>query len=195
MSDPTPSGSAASDETLMAGLAGGEFAALDALMLRWQQPLQAFLRRHLHSEADALDLAQETFVRIYRHRSSYRPGSRFSTWMFQIALNLARDHARKAYRRRTDALEALAPGVAAGLASEGDSPADTARLNEEIIAVRFALQNLPEPLRTALVLSEYQSLSHAEIAEIVGATPKAVETRLHRAREKLRLALARWLKN
>lgn len=198
MSAETPSDAPApapNDETLMAALAGGELAALDSLMLRWQQPLQAFLRRHLPSHADALDLAQETFVRIYRHRADYRRGARFSTWMFQIALNLARDHARKATRRRTDSLEALAPEIAAGLAADGASPAETARLNEEIVAVRAALQDLPEPLRTALVLAEYQALSHAEIGIIVGATPKAVETRLHRARAKLRLALARWLKN
>ncbi len=195
MSAATPPTIAPSDESLMTALAGGELAALDPLMLRWQRPLQAFLRRHLPSDADALDLAQETFVRIYRHRENYRPGARFSTWMFQIALNLARDQARKVTRRRTDALEALAPEVAAGLAAEGASPADTARLNEEIIAVRSALLDLAEPLRTALILSEYQALSHAEIAEIVGATPKAVETRLHRAREKLRVALARWLNN
>lgn len=197
MSSPLPSGTPEDrdDETLMAALAAGELAALDPLMLRWQGPLQAFLRRHLPCETDALDLAQETFVRLYRHRAAYRPGARFSTWMFQIALNLARDQARKTTRRRTDSLEALAPEVAAGLRSGEPSPADRARHREETAAVRAALAELPEPLRAVVVLSEYQELSHAEIAQIVGATPKAVETRLHRAREKLRLALARWLKN
>lgn len=195
MSADTPPASNPSDEALMAALAGGETSALDGLMLRWQQPLQVFLRRHVFSDADALDLAQETFVRIYRHRENYLPGARFSTWMFQIALNLARDQARKASRRRTDSLEALAPEVANGLQAKGISPADTARLNEEIQAVRAALQDLPEPLRTALVLAEYQALSHAEIAEIAGTTAKAIETRIHRAREKLRVALARWLKS
>ena len=192
------------DEQLMAALAAGELPALDTLMLRWQRPLQAFLFRHLHNEADALDLAQETFVRLYRHRTRYRPGARFSTWMFQIALNLARDQARKAARRRTGSLEALSAATSPdasgahphGMQFAGDapSPAEAARRAEEAAAVRAALAGLPEDLRTVVVLFEYENLSHAEIAEIVSATPKAVETRLYRAREKLRASLGRWLR-
>jgi RNA polymerase sigma factor (sigma-70 family) len=183
-----------SDETLMTALAAGDSAALDTLMLRWQRPLQAYLLRHLGNEADALDLVQETFVRLYRARARYRPGARFTTWMFQIALNLARDHARKRARRRTDSLED-APSSAAGLASPGPAPDLSARQAEEIEAVRAALAALPDELREVLVLFEYEDLSHAEIAEIVGASPKAVETRLYRAREKLRSSLTRWLKS
>lgn len=83
------------DEVLMAALAKGEVWALDDLIARWRRPLQAFLERYLGNEVDARELAQETFVRIYLRRSDYRPGARFSTWLFQIALNLARDAARK----------------------------------------------------------------------------------------------------
>ncbi len=183
------------DEPLMTALAADDFAALDALMLRWQRPLQAFLYRHLQNHADALDLAQETFVRLYRHRARYRPGARFSTWMFQIALNLARDHARKATRRRTDSLDAAPPAVTAGLAHPGITPSASALRAEEVAAVRAALAALPEDLRAVVVLSEYENLSHAEIGEIIGTTPKGVETRLYRAREKLRVSLGRWLKN
>jgi RNA polymerase sigma-70 factor (ECF subfamily) len=184
-----------SDETLMTALAAGDSAALDTLMLRWQRPLQAYLLRHLGNEADALDLAQETFVRLYRARARYRPGARFTTWMFQIALNLARDHARKRARRRTDSLEDAAPGSTAGLASPGPTPDLAVRRAEEIAAVRSALAALPDELREVLVLFEYEDLSHARIAEIIGASPKAVETRLYRAREKLRSSLTRWLKS
>lgn len=181
------------DEQLMAALAAGDLPALDALMLRWQRPLQSFLQRHLQNEADALDLAQETFVRLYRHRAAYRAGSRFSTWMFQIALNLARDHARKATRRRTDALEGLPPAATAALAHPGTSP-DTASLRaEEIAAVRAAIAALPEDLRAVLVLFEYEQKSHADIAAILGLTTKAAESRLYRARDQLRTTLARWL--
>lgn len=193
-----------SDEQLMSALAADDFPALDALMLRWQRPLQSFLQRHLQNEADALDLAQETFVRLYRHRARYRSGARFSTWMFQIALNLARDHGRKNTRRRTDSLDALATppegassvssSPSAQFADDSPSPADAARHAEEHAAVRAALRDLPEDLRVVVIFSEYENLSHAEIAERVGATPKAVETRLYRAREKLRASLARWLR-
>ena len=188
------SASLPSDEALMAALAAGDLPALDQLMLRWQRPLHAFLYRHLLNEADALDLAQDTFVRLYRHRENYRPGARFTTWMFQIALNLARDHARKRERRRTDSLEAAPAAATAGLAAPGSAPDTAARRAEEVAAVRAAIAALPDDLREVLVLFEYEDRSHAEIAEILGATPKAVETRLYRARDKLRAALARWLK-
>lgn len=184
-----------SDEALMAALAAGDTAALDPLMLRWQVPLRAFLLRHLQNEADSMDLAQETFVRLYRHRDRYRAGARFSTWMFQIALNLARDHARKRLRRRTDSLEDAPPSETEALAHSSPGPAAAASDAEEIAAVRSALAALPDDLREVLVLFEYEGCSHAEIAATVGATPKAVENRLYRAREKLRSALGAWLRS
>jgi RNA polymerase sigma-70 factor (ECF subfamily) len=183
-----------SDEALMAALARDDADALDTLMRRWRRPLHAFLHRHLRHEADALDLAQETFVRIYLHRARYREGARFSTWMFQIALNLARDHARKNLRRRTGSLEDAAPAELAALASAEPTPAAAARHAEEVAAVRAALAELPEDLRAAVLLAEYEHLPHAEIAAVLGTTPKAVESRLHRAREKLRARLAHWLR-
>lgn len=184
-----------SDEALMSALAADDLPALDALMLRWQTPLRAFLFRHLHNEADALDLAQETFVRLFRHRDRYRSGARFSTWMFQIAINLARDHARKQQRRRTDSLEAAPPAAIAAFAAPGPAPDAATRRAEEVAAVRSAIADLPEELREVLVLFEYEDKTHAEIADIVGVSSKGVETRLYRARDKLRATLSRWLKS
>lgn len=179
--DPFP----ATDETLATALARGDDSALDVLMLRWQLPLRSFLYRHLQNEADALDLSQETFVRIYRHRASYRPGARFSTWMFQIALNLCRDHARRRNRRPLVAFDS-----APDHADARPSPDTTALTSERAAAIRTALAALPDHLRAPLLLSEYEDKSHAEIAEIVSATPKAVETRIARARDLLRKKLA-----
>jgi len=178
-----------SDEETMLALQQGEELALNRLMTRWERPLRSFLYRSTRNEHDALDLAQETFVRVYQHRARYRAGARFSTWMFQIALNLARDHARRQRRRPTDSLEE-APEQFTHHTPRGDATSA-----ESAAAVRAAVGELPEDLREAVLLSEFQDLSHAEIAEIVGATPKAVETRLYRAREKLRTLLARYLKD
>lgn len=178
---------ATADADDMAALQAGEGTALDRLMSRWQVPLRAFLFRHLQNEQDALDLAQETFVRIYRHRDRFVRDRRFSTWMFQIALNLARDQGRRTARRPTITME------------DAPEPFDLADLEanameaETAAAVRQAIAALPSPLREAVILFEYEDKSHAEIAEIVGATPKAVETRLHRARALLRPRLLRWL--
>ncbi|MCS6244474.1 MAG: RNA polymerase sigma factor [Opitutus sp.] len=174
------------DEELARALSRGEERALDVLMTRWQVPLRAFLYRYLHNEADAFDLAQETFVRVYRHRANYQEGKRFSTWMFQIGLNLARDHARRRVRRPMVALEDAPEAVSEGDPREGTLGAERAR------AVREAIGELPESLREAVLLFEYEHKSHAEIAAIVGASAKAVETRLHRAREQLRKGLRRF---
>ena len=179
---PTPS-----DEALASALRQGDDGALDTLMTRWQVPLRGFLYRMLRNEHDALDLAQETFVRIYRKRESYREGARFSTWMFQIALNLARDHARRRIRRPADSLDDI-PELSAD-----ENPGSDALATERTLTVRAAIAELPEDLRAALVFSEYDDKSHAEIAAIVGATPKAVETRLYRARELLRKKLAKFM--
>lgn len=177
---------AASDSEEMRALQGGEDRALDRLMNRWQVPLRSFLYRHLQNEADAYDLAQETFLRVYQKRALFRPDAKFSTWMFAIAYNLARDAARSRSRKPTQPLDE-APEL-----SDGNEPSRTAEEKEREKAVRDAIAGLPEDLRAAVVLFEYEDKSHAEIAGIVGASTKAVETRLYRARNALKKSLARY---
>ncbi len=182
-----------SDEALMAALAAGADPALNQLMDRWQVPLRGFLHRYTQNEHDALDLAQETFVRIYQHRARYRAGARFSTWMFQIALNLARSRARWHRRHPTDSLEGETEHAnPMPQAANETTPAEDALQAERAAAVREAIAGLPGELREAVILFEYEDKSHAEIALIVKATPKAVETRLYRARQQLRKTLARY---
>jgi RNA polymerase sigma factor (sigma-70 family) len=172
----------------MLALQRGDDAALDRLMLRWQIPLRSFLYRHTQNEFDALDLSQETFVRVYQHRARFRPEARFSTWLFQIALNLARDRARKIIRRPTSSLD-----EAPELPDSSEHPGALRERDERAIAVRKAIAALPEDMRAAVLLFEYEEKSHAEIGQIVGASAKAVETRLYRARQLLKKSLGRWL--
>ena len=178
---------AAEDAADMRALQDGDIHALDRLMLRWQQPLRAYLLRHALSQEDAADLAQETFERVFRHRDRFDPTRRFSTWMFQIALNLLRDLSRRSSRRPTIALDHAPEPVTE------QSPQDHALDREMAAAVSHAVAQLPPPLREAIILFEYEHQSHQEIALIVGATPKAIETRLRRARLQLRASLQRWL--
>lgn len=190
------------DKRLMAELAAGNDLALNQIMRRWQRPVRAFLLRYLANDADLDDLVQETFVRVFKHRARYEPKSRFSTWLFTIAVNLSRNHAEKMGRRAAEPLDApraddsaQAPAAPREHASPDTGPAEQALARERAEAVRAAIQELPADLRSAVILFEYQELSHAEIAEIAGTTPKAIETRLYRARGALRDKLARWLKS
>lgn len=196
----------AEDKRLMAALAAGEHAALDRLMERWQQPVRRFVFRYVQNEADGEDLAQETFVRVFNHRARYKPQSRFSTWLFTIAVNLCRNHAEKWSRRKTESFDAPAAGGRSRGGNFDDSPAnvrehasaesgpaDTLVVEERAAAVRAAIAELPHDLRTAVLLFEYDGLSHAEIADIAETTPKAIETRLYRARQILRTRLAKFL--
>jgi len=192
---PAPPPADATDEVLMAALAAGEDAALNPLMDRWSGPLRGFLYRYTQSDADAEDLAQETFVRIHQHRARYRPGARFSTWMFQIGLNLARSRARWHRRRPTESLDDPAGAPRAETAADAASPADALLARERAAAVRAAVAALPPDLRAAVILAEYEGKSQAEAAAIARATPKAIETRLYRARQALRQALAKYLRH
>ncbi len=182
------------DEALVGALAAGDDRALNELMDRWQEPLRGFLYRYTQNDRDAMDLAQETFVRIYQHRARFRRGARFSTWMFQIGLNLARSRARWLRRHPTDSLdqEQEAPGSRT-LASDDPTPADDALQAERAATVRRAVAGLPPDLRAAVILAEFEDKSHAEIALIARTTAKAIETRLYRARQQLRKTLARYL--
>lgn len=187
------------DVALMTRLQNGDDSALNSLMSRWQNPLLNFLYRYTGSYDDALDLAQETFLRVYEHRQRFEPRGRFSSWLFTIASNLTRNLARWRSRHPTVSIHAPPPGedeesddVLEDLPSGERTPADNAEREDLAGAVREHIQQLPHDLRSAVLLFEYQELSHAEIAQTLGCTPKAIETRLYRARELLRKALAPW---
>jgi len=185
------------DQADMARLAAGHDAALNDLMARHAAPVLRLLCRMLNHEDDANDLAQETFVRVFRARDQFRPGEKFSTWLFTIAANLARNQIRWRTRHPNVSLDAETnPGdqpLASTLAATGPTPKEQVLSAERAAAVRSAVNSLPEDLREAIVLCEWEERSMAEAAVILAATPKAVESRLYRARQLLRERLKRWL--
>lgn len=166
----------------------GDEAALAELMERWELPVKSLLGRIVLNARDAEELAQETFVRVWLQREKFRVGAEFRPWLFAIAVNLARNRLRW-WRRRPEV--ALDEWSGEATAAGGDGPgAGELERKERVAAVQQALAGLPLELREALVLFEYEQMSHAEIALAVGATPKAIETRIYRAREKLRAKLS-----
>jgi RNA polymerase sigma-70 factor (ECF subfamily) len=185
------------DQADMARLAAGHDAALNDLMERHAGTLFGFLCRFVRDEDAANDLAQETFVRVYQHRGDFKPGQRFSTWLFTIGGNLARNHLRARSRRPEVPLETSddddRPSVADTLPAAGNTPDEHAQRAEKQAAVRDAVAQLPDDLREAIVLCELEDRSVAEAAGILATTVKAVESRLYRARQQLRTSLSRWL--
>ena len=188
---------AARDRADMERLATGNDAALNDLMERHATPVFHFLRRMVGNEDDANDLAQETFVRVFKSAKSFRAKEKFSTWLFTIAANLARNHFRWRSRHPNISLDAenteTEQTLGDTLPANSPTPKESALAAERAAAVRTAVKNLPEDLREALVLCEWEERSLAEAAIILEATPKAVESRLYRARGILRERLKSWL--
>jgi RNA polymerase sigma-70 factor (ECF subfamily) len=181
----------------MQRLAGGHDAALNDLMARHARPVFQFLCRMLGNEDDANDLAQETFVRVYQHRASFKPGARFTTWLYTIAANLARNHHRWRARHPNVSLDAesetTGQSIGAVLPASDPAPDSAAVATERAAAVRAAVEKLPPDMREVIILCEWQDLSAAEAAAILDTTPKAIDNRLYRARNLLRDRLKPWL--
>jgi RNA polymerase sigma-70 factor (ECF subfamily) len=159
-----------SDEELIGAVAGGDEQALETLCGRYQRPLYGFIARHTGGR-DVDDLYQETWLRVVRAAARFDRTRRFSTWLFQIAVNLCRD-----WHRRPP-LEAAEP-------SEGERRVGThdpgARVEARLDAERL-LACLPEPQRSVVILRYYQGFGEAETAEILGCPEGTVKSRLHNA--------------
>ena len=176
----------------MARLNAGHDAALNSIMDRHSERLFHYLLRQLGNEAEAADLAQETFVRVYLHRASFQPAQKFSTWLYTIATNLVRDRFR--WRKRhpqvsLDAENEETNAIKNSLPDATASPGERTEAHERAVAVRSAVESLPKDLRAAVILYEYEELPHAQIAAVLHCTAKAVESRLYRARAHLRQRL------
>jgi RNA polymerase sigma-70 factor (ECF subfamily) len=185
------------DRADMERLQAGDDAALNDLMGRHATAVFQFLCRMTGNEEDANDLAQETFVRVFKACRSFRSAEKFSTWLFTIAANLGRNHFRWRSRHPNLSLDAERPeteqSLGDTLAAPSPAPNEAAMAGERAAAVRRAVQQLPEEMRSAIVLCEWEERSVAEAAAILETTPKAVESRLYRARRLLREGLQNWL--
>lgn len=179
------------DIALMLRLAGGEDLALNDLISRWRDRLAAFLLRMVGDHATAMDLTQETFVRLYTSRKTYKPTAAFSTYLFHIAANLARSQARWRKRHPTVAIEDEQGHPIHEAVDRQLAPDEAAVLREKTAMVNRAIAALPGELREALLLFTVEEMSQAEIAKTLGCTAKAVEVRIYRARQALRESLAR----
>jgi RNA polymerase sigma-70 factor (ECF subfamily) len=182
------------DAADMVRLAQGHDAALGELMSRHGEALFHYLIRQTQGEAEASDLAQEAFVRVYQNRAKFDLRQKFSTWLYAIATNLSRDRLRWRSRHPQVSIEAederSGTSLQERLADAGPTPEQNLQSAERAAVVRNAIRALPEELRTPLILAEFEERPNAEIAAILNCSPKAVEMRLYRARNQLREQLA-----
>lgn len=189
------------DVRLMLEVRDGNSAAFEELMRRYQNRLVTVLEHLVGKRGQAEDLAQEVFLRVYRSRERYVPGSKFSTWLFTIANNVAANALRSRSRRREvqvtgqdhdrepDLLEQMAQ-AASGLMPTRQI--DKAELRE---VVRAALDTLSERQRLAVLLCKFEEMSYADIAAAMDLSPQAIKSLLARARDNLREVLEPYLQS
>ncbi len=184
--------STSTDEALVEAFQGGDLAAFDLLVLRWQRRIQGTIYRILGSEDEARDLCQETFLKAYRSLKGFKGEARFSSWLYQIAVNLCRDRMRRRRGRSFVSLDALGDqGLRPEPLSREAGPQQLAEQGSLRGLVQEAIAALPEEQREVIVLKEYQELTFLEIAQALDVPLSTVKTRLYRGLVNLRGRLER----
>jgi RNA polymerase sigma-70 factor (ECF subfamily) len=185
-----------SDTQLMLGFQAGDEACFEKLVERNKQRVFALVFRFLGGHQDAEDVAQEVFLRVYRARSRYQPTAKFTTWLYVICRNTCFKQLEKHRRHAVSLPEETASVREVAQRHVPDartpSPLDSLLLDERARLVRAAIASLPASQRMALILSRYDGLPYAEIAEAMGCSDKAVKSLLHRARMNVKARLAHY---
>ena len=181
------------DRDLMARIQAGDVGAFEALYARYAQPLINFFFQMCYDRTAAEDYLQETFLRVWRARDTYRPIGKVSTWLFQIAKNYWFNEREKMKRRPFHAVaggdEGRSQWTHVADRNPGASPEAGLRARETEAAIREALEGLSEKLRVFCVMARYQKLPYAEIAEILGIPVGTVKSRVSLAEKTLRARL------
>jgi len=177
-----------SDEELVEACQAGEASAFDFLVARWEDRIRGAAYRFLGSEDEARDVAQEAFLKAYRALPGFKREARFSSWLYQIAVNLCRDRLRRRRGRTTVSLEALEEKGPVLVSGEPGAHEIVQRLDLRR-SVRRAIAGLSDEQREVLILKEYQGLTFLEIAHALDVPLSTVKTRLYRGLVQLRLIL------
>ena len=175
-----------SDQELMAVVQGGDYSPASEIYDRYSARIYNFAFRFLKNAEAAEDAVQEVFVKMLRHANQFHGDAKLSTWLFSITANWCRDYLRKADNKAKESDDVLVTLPAPNELS----PERNLEMRENEVRVRKALEALTPEQREAILLSRYQGLSYAEIAQISGCSEGAVKTRVFRAMETLKKALA-----
>ncbi len=174
-----------SDQELMRVVQGGDFSPASEIYDRYSARIYNFAFRFLRNAEAAEDATQEVFVKMMKHANQFQGDAKLSTWLFSITANWCRDYLRKADNKAKEAEDVLVTLPAPNELG----PERTLQQREDAARIQRALSTLTPEQREAILLSRYQGLSYAEIAQIAGCSEGAVKTRVFRAMETLKKTL------
>lgn len=174
------------DEDLVSRVQQGDKAAFDILVLRYQHKIVQLVNRYVKDHSEAQDVAQEAFIKAYRALGSFRGESAFYTWLYRIAINTAKNYLVSRNRRNSDSQIDVQDAEAIENAPQlqGLDTPERHLLGEEIAkTIQHAIEHLPEEMRVAIMLREFEGMSYEEIAEAMDCPVGTVRSRIFRARE------------
>ncbi|NJD07079.1 MAG: RNA polymerase sigma factor RpoE [Methylococcaceae bacterium] len=174
------------DEELVRRVQAGDKKSFDLLVIKYQHKIVQLVNRYVRDPYEAQDVAQETFIKAYRALPSFRGDSAFYTWIYRIAINTAKNHLASRARRPSDDdidIESAEQFESATGLKDTETPEGVVLTEELARIIQSALDDLPEELREAITLREFDGLSYDEIAEAMNCPVGTVRSRIFRARE------------
>lgn len=181
------------DHDLAKRLQSGDEFALNEIMRRYKERIYRFAWKYIGNEDAALDVTQDTFTKLYFNIDKFDPSYKFSTWVFQIALNLCRDYLRKNKNRARDmSFDQLSESGSGDWQKSNENIEEALRSKEELALLRQEIQALPEKLRDPFVLYVLEERPQSECADMLGVSTKTIETRVYRARRILAEKLSQY---
>jgi RNA polymerase sigma-70 factor (ECF subfamily) len=180
-----------SDEDLVEAFQSGDISAFDQLVQRWDRKIQGVVYRLVGNHEEARDLSQEAFLKAYRALGTFKRESRFSSWLYQIALNATRDRLRRRRRHADVSLDEVEERPDASLRDGRPSAFELIESSDLSRLVAAAMAGLPDEQREVLILKEYEGLTFPEIAVTLDVPLSTVKTRLYRGLVQLRIRLER----
>lgn len=174
------------DEDLVEAFQRGDTSVFDVLVERWERKIQGAIYRFVGPSEDVRDLCQEAFLKAYRGLGTFKKDARFSSWLYQISLNVCRDRLRRRRGRMLVSLDDMDEATQLAAAPSRPTPLDLAEASDLSDRVARAVADLPQDQREVIVLKEYQDLTFAEIADVLELPLSTVKTRLYRGLVQLR---------
>lgn len=174
------------DQQLVERVQKGDKRAFDLLVIKYQHKILAIIGRYVRDTGEVHDVAQEAFIKAYRALGKFRGDSAFYTWLYRIAINTAKNHLVARSRRPPASdvdMDEAEFYAGSGVLKDQDTPENLLFRDELQAVVNSTIENLPEDLKTAVTLREFEGLSYEEIAQVMDCPMGTVRSRIFRARE------------